>query len=73
MATVNFPLTVLDADVSRIVAALRRKYGMPAGTQAQVIEALRQTFCATLEDIVFDMETEAAREAVNKVARIDAT
>lgn len=73
MATVNFPLTVADADVVRIVTALRRKYGMPTATQAQVVEALRQTFCATLEDIVFQMETEAAREAVDKVARIDAT
>lgn len=73
MATVNFPITVADANISRVVAALRRKFGMPAGTEAQVIEELRQRFCTTLEDLVFEAEKEAANEAVNAVTRIDAT
>lgn len=71
--TVQFPITVADADAPRVMAALRRKFGMPSGSDADVIETLRQQFCQTLEDLVFTAEQEAAREAMNNVTRINAT
>lgn len=73
MATVDFPITIPNADVDRVTAALRRKFGMPLATQAEVVEQLRQQFCLTLEDLVYEAEVEAAREAVVAVTRIDAT
>lgn len=73
MAVIAFNITVATNDVPRIAAALRRKFGMPEGTQAQVVEALRQQFCLTLEDLVYEAEVEEAREAIAAVNRIDAT
>lgn len=73
MATVQFPITIDNAQVPRVLAALRRRFGMPNGTDDQVVEALRQQFCTTLEDIVFAAETEAAIEAANNVTKINAT
>ena len=71
--TVPFPITIKDTDAPRVIAALKRKFGMPTGSDAEVIETLRQQFCLTLENLVFEAETEAAEEAVSKITKIDAT
>lgn len=71
--TVQFPIVVQNADIPRVLAALRRKFGLPAGTDAEVVEALRQQFCTTLEDLVFSAEEEAARDAVGQVTKINVT
>ena len=71
--TVPFPITVQNADIPRVMSSLRRKFGMPTGTDAEVIETLRQQFCLTLENLVLEAETEAAEEAVSKITKINAT
>lgn len=73
IVTVPFPITVQEADTPRVLTALRRKFGMPTGSDAEVIEALRQQFCRTLEDLVFEAEKEAAEDAVSRITPIDAT
>jgi predicted N-acetyltransferase YhbS len=71
--TVQFPIVVENADIPRVLAALRRKFGLSTGTDAEVVEALRQQFCITLEDLVFAAEEEAARDAVGQVTKINVT
>jgi len=71
--TVQFPIVIQNADIPRVLAALRRKFGMPTGSDAEVVETLRQQFCTTLEGLVYDAEQEAAREAVANVTKINAT
>jgi hypothetical protein len=56
MATLNFSLTVPDAQVPRLLAALRNAYG--AGkTQAELVEDVRQSVRDRLKVMVKTYET----------------
>lgn len=67
MATFNLLITYPDGEGPRIVAALRKRYSelnaagvLVVPTQAQAIEALRQSVLNSLRDIVLTEEREAA-------------
>jgi hypothetical protein len=65
MATFNMLITYPDTEAARIVAALRSHYttdGPPpvVPTQAQAIEAFRQSTLAALRDLVLRAERDTA-------------
>lgn len=66
MAVLNFSITVPDAQVPRVSAAVKAYLGDPGMTNVAAIEGLRQEFIARLKDIVVSYERKAALEAAEK-------
>jgi hypothetical protein len=60
MATLNFSMTIADADVPVAAAALKGYLGNPGMSDAEAIEGLRQEFIARLKDIVGSTRKAAA-------------
>jgi hypothetical protein len=56
MATLNFSLTVPDAEVPRLLAALRNAYGANK-TQAELVEDVRQSVRDRIKTLVKSYET----------------
>ena len=56
MATLSFSVTVPDADVPRILTALRYAYGDNTLTQAQLVEKLRESARDKIKSIVVNYE-----------------
>ena len=75
MATLTFSVTVPDAQVPRVVAALRHAFNAPDATQAELVAMFRQGVRDRLVSIVRTYETNQARKAAEEVvvAPIDAT
>jgi molybdopterin-biosynthesis enzyme MoeA-like protein len=60
MATLNFNMTIADADVPASAAAIKTYLGNPSMTDAQAIEGLRQEFISRFKDIVSSTRKAAA-------------
>lgn len=63
MAVLNFNITIPDAQVSRVVTALKAYFNTPSATNAELTEAMRQEFIARLKNIVSATERQAAISA----------
>lgn len=65
MATFNLAITYPDGEGPRILTALKAHYNNPDMTNAEAIEAFRQSVRNSLRDIVFRQEQDAARVAAD--------
>jgi len=74
MAQLTFNVTVPDAQVARVVAALRYAFNAPDATQTQLVELVRQDVSDKLKSIVLSYETIQARKTAEvPPTPIDAT
>jgi len=60
MATLNFSITIPDAQVTRAQDAIKGYLGDPLMTNASAIEGLRQEFITRIKEIILRRERAAA-------------
>lgn len=77
MATINLAITIPDAQMTRVQAALKTHWaeaGKPTLTNAQVVERLRTSVISSIKDIVKRVEEDAAKaSAIATVTEVGAT
>lgn len=65
MAVLNLSITIPDAQIARVQNALRITFELPAATNAQLIERLRQEVMQHIKQIVWRHEKQAALAALD--------